>query len=73
MNSIKHVLERAICNLYALELEAEGAIPKYLDNKLQKADGSSHQDLAKERPQKRQAAITGRAKISEMYNTEDEF
>ena len=71
MNNKKNVLERAICNLYSLELEAESAIPEYLDNKLQKPEGTGQQVPAKEKPQQRQAALTGRAKISELFNTED--
>ena len=77
MNNKKHVLDRAICNLYALELEAEGAIPDYLDSRLQKGDSSS-QDSAKEteiheKTQQRKAALTGRAKISELFDTESEL
>ena len=71
MNNKKHILDRAICNLYSLELEAESAIPKFLDNKLQKPDGICQQDAAKEKPPQRHAALTGRAKISELFNTED--
>ena len=71
MNNKKHILDRAICNLYSLELEAESAIPKFLDNKLQKPDGICQQDAAKEKPPQRHAALIGRAKISELFNTED--
>ena len=63
----------AICNLYSLELDAESAIPEYLDNKLQKANDSSHQNPAKEKPQQRLTALTGQAKISKIFNTEDEL
>ena len=77
MNNKKHVLDREICNLYALELEAEGVIPEYLDSRLQKGDNSS-QDSAiaseiHEKPQQRKAALTGRAKISEVFDTESEL
>ena len=73
INKKMHVLEREICNLYSLELEEERAIPDYLDNKLQKANDSSHLNPAKEKPQQRLTALTGRAKISEIFNTEDEL
>ena len=73
MNNKKHILERAICNLYSLELEAESVIPEYLDSRLQKTDHSRHQDPVKERPQQRKTALTGRAKISEIFNTKDEL
>ena len=57
--------------LYALELETVCAIPVYLENELQKPEGSCQQDPANEKPQQHQTALTGRAKISELFSTED--
>ena len=34
MNSKKHVLDRAICDLHSLEIDAEQVIPAYLDSRL---------------------------------------
>merc|ERR1711895_125096 len=73
LNNKKHVIERAICHLYSLELDAESAIPECLDSKLQKTDDSRHQDTVKEKPQQHLTALTGQAKISEIFNTEDEL
>ena len=57
--------------LYALELETVCAIPEYLENKLQKPEGICQQDPTNVKPQQHQTALTGRAKISELFNTED--
>ena len=64
MNSKKHILERAICDLHSLEINAERVIPAYLDSRmnidkksLPKAEG---------RPQ-REAAKRGRLKTKESY------
>ncbi|CAL4161569.1 unnamed protein product, partial [Meganyctiphanes norvegica] len=77
MNSKKHVSERAICNLYALELDAEWAIPESLDIRLQQAN-SIGQDSAKSKvvhakPPRRKAALTGQALISELLDTESQM
>jgi len=72
MNSKKHVSERAICNLYALELDAEWAIPEFLHSKLQKGDKHG-QDSAKSKPPQRKAALTGQVLNSELLNTESEL
>ena len=77
MNNKKHVLDRAICNLYALELEAERVIPEYLDSRLHKDDNSSQVSAISseihEKPQQRKSALTGRTKISELFDAESEI
>ena len=68
MNSKKHVLERAICDLYSLEINAESVIPAHLDIRL---GGQNNQDSGKpevmDKPQPRKAALVGKAKISQIY------
>ena len=64
MNSKKHILERAICDLHSLEINAEKAIPAYLDSRM-KIDEKSL-PKAKERPQ-RKAAEKGKLKTKESY------
>ena len=74
MNNKKHVLERAICDLYCLELDAENAIPPFLDKRLH-LELDDHDVQTSEKsvevcdvPQKRLAAVAGRAITSEMFD-----
>ena len=68
MNSKKHVLDRAICDLYSLEIDAEQVIPAYLDSRLHVTD-ISHQNISGKRDvPKRKAAIAGENKTSVIYN-----
>ena len=66
MNNRKHILERAICDLYSLEINAEQAIPAYLDSRMQTHENSLSSAIEK-RPQ-RQAAQVGRLKTARSYN-----
>ena len=66
MNNRKHILERAICDLYSLEINAEQAIPAYLDSRMQTNENSLSSAIEK-RPQ-RQAAQVGRLKTARSYN-----
>ena len=67
LNSQKHVLDRAICDLYSLEIDAEHAIPEHLDKRLNSKENSLPE--TKDRP-KRKAAEAGKIKTSELYNTD---
>ena len=71
MNNKKHILDRAICDLYSLEIDAEQVIPAYLDSRLNVSDNSC-QNLSerKEKPQ-RKAALAGKNKTSELYNADE--
>ena len=71
MNNKKHILDRAICDLYSLEIDAEQVIPAYLDSRLNVSDNSC-QNLSerKEKPQ-RKAAVAGKNKTSELYNADE--
>ena len=63
INSRKHVLERTICDLYSLEINAEQAIPAYLDSRME-TNENSLPSAKEERPQRKVAQI-GRLKITE--------
>ena len=64
MNSKKNILERAICDLYSLEINAERVIPACIDSKLNIDKKSLPK--AEGRPQ-RKAARKGRLKTKESY------
>ena len=66
MNNRKHVLERAICDLYSLEINAEQVIPAYLDSRIEIDENSL--SSAKEHRPERKAAQMGKLKISKGYN-----
>ena len=66
MNSRKHVLERAICDLYSLEINAEQVFLVHQHSGMKITENSL--PTAKERPQ-RNAAQLGRFKITVSYNT----
>ena len=66
MNSKKHILDRAICDLYSLELDAERVISAYLDSRLKVSD-SSCRDITVRKGSQRNAALVGRSKLSALY------
>ena len=68
MNTKKHILERAICDLHSLEINAEWVIPAYLDSRMEINENSL--PSTEKRPQ-RKAAELGRLRISESYNTNE--
>ena len=71
MNSHKHVLERAICDLYSLEINAEQVIPPYLDSRIQVPEESSLSPSKKAAKPQRKVAVAARGKISEMYRNDE--
>ena len=68
MNTKKHILERAICDLHSLEINAERVIPAYLDSRMEIKENSL--PSAEGRPQHK-AAQLGKLKIKESYNVNE--
>ena len=66
MNSKKHLLDRAICDLHSLEIDAEQVIPAYLDSRLNINNSSQEDCGVRGRPQ-RLSAVAGRTKTSGLY------
>ena len=68
MNSKKHILERAICDLYSLEIDAEQVIPACLDSRLNVSDNSCQNLTDRKEKSQRNTALVGRNKISDLYD-----
>ena len=70
MNSNKHVLERAICDLYSLEINAEQVIPPYLDSRIKAPEDFNENSTEKSTKSQRKVAIAAKNKISELYGSD---
>ena len=70
LNSKKHILDRAITDLYSLELDAEQVIPAYLDSRLVVNDSSQDISVGRE-VSPRSAALEGRSRVGALYDAGD--
>merc|ERR1712055_61344 len=70
INSNKHVLERAICDLYSLEINAEQVIPPYLDSRIKAPEDFNVNPTGKSAKSQRKVAIAAKDKISELYGSD---
>ena len=70
LNSKKHILDRAITDLYSLELDAEQVIPVYLDSRLVANDSSQDIPVGRE-VSPRSAALESRSRVGALYDAGD--
>ena len=70
MNSNKHALERAIWDLYSLEINAEQVIPPYLDSRIKVSENRSPSS-PKQTKSQRKVAIAAKGKIAEMCRADE--
>ena len=71
MNSSKRILERAICDLYSLELNAEQAIPPYLDSRIKIPEEISQSTKEMIEKPKRKVAAVASEKIRGLYDSNE--
>merc|ERR1712055_159327 len=70
INSNKHVLERVICDLYSLEINAEQVIPPYLDSRIKTPEDFNGNPTGKSAKPQRKVAIAAKDKISELFSSD---